>query len=204
MNCSEPNYESSTLDQSSNVIDSLKPCKYISEPMEKPTKKLQDLIDSLQLIKHPEGGYYKETDRSPFTTFNKNGDKRNYSTLIYYLLTPDSPRGRFHYNENRIIHTLHKGRGQYVLIYPDGRIHSFKVGYDVANGELSQWVVPGGVYKASFVLENDELDDGLLISEVVVPGFDFQDHHFLTGGLDKLVTLCNGDKVLTGRLSFLL
>lgn len=204
MNTSEPNFESATIDKSSNAIDELKPCKYINEPMENPTKKLQELIDSLKLIKHPEGGYYRETDRSPYTTLNKDGATRNYSTLIYYLLTPDSPRGRFHYNENRIIHTLHKGRGQYVLIYPDGRVHSFKVGYNVADGELSQWVVPGGVYKASFVLENNELDDGLLISEVVVPGFDFQDHHFLTGGLNKLTTLCNGNRELADKLSFLL
>lgn len=204
MDCSEANYESYTVDNALNVIDTLKPCKYIANPMEKPTAKLQAIIDSLQLSKHPEGGYYKETDRSPFTTKNKDGKIRNYSTLIYYLLTPDGPRGRFHYNENRIVHTLHRGRGQYVLIYPDGHVHSFKVGYDVSQGEVSQWVVPGGVYKASFVLENDELDDGLLISEVVVPGFDFEDHHFMTGGIDELTRLCRGDAQLVNKLSFLL
>ncbi|CAL9728290.1 hypothetical protein MOUN0_D00716 [Monosporozyma unispora] len=204
MNCDEANYESYTVDNALNVIDTLEPCKYISNPMNKPTPKLQSIIDSLQLLKHPEGGYFKETDRSPFTTKNKDGKIRNYSTLIYYLLTPDGPRGRFHYNENRIIHTLHRGRGQYVLIYPDGHVHSFKVGYDVANGEVSQWVVPGGVYKASFVLENDELDDGLLISEVVVPGFDFEDHHFMAGGVEELTRRCKGDSQLANKLSFLL
>lgn len=204
MNCTEANYESASVDATVNVIDTLEPCKYIAEPTTEPSVKLQKLIDDLHLLKHPEGGYYSETDRSPYTTTNKDGATRNYSTLIYYLLSPNSPRGRMHYNENRIIHTLHRGRGQYVLAYPDGRVHSFKVGYDFANGEVAQWVVPGGVYKASFCLENDDLDDGLLISEVVVPGFDFADHHFFSGGVEELTRLCQGNETLAKKLGFLL
>ena len=168
--------------------------KYVTEPAAEPSAQLKALIQGLGLIKHREGGYFKETDRSPFTmevgkdsmstspnTEEESVVTRNYSTLIYYLLTPDAPIGKLHKNKNRITHILQRGRGQYVLIYPNGQVKSFRVGFDYKNGELSQWVVPGGVYKASFIVPNTEFDDGLLISEVVVPGFDFEDHTFMSG-----------------------
>ncbi|PSR97057.1 RmlC-like cupin domain-containing protein [Coniella lustricola] len=123
---------------------------------------------------------------------------RNASTTIFYLLTPSSPQGNFHRNRARTVHTLHKGRGQYVLIHPDGRIETFVVGQDVARGEKLQWIVEGGIYKASFLLpdrangngeELGESREGLLISETVVPGFEFCDHDFLTrSGLMELVS----------------
>ncbi|SMN22562.1 similar to Saccharomyces cerevisiae YML079W Non-essential protein of unknown function with structural resemblance to plant storage and ligand binding proteins [Maudiozyma saulgeensis] len=176
-----------------------------------------NLIKDWQMIKHREGGYFKETDRSPFTmtvgeqsmavdrskdSQTENTVIRNYSTLIYYLLTTDSPVGKLHKNKNRIIHILQRGKGQYVLIHPDGTIKSFRVGFDYANGEVSQWVVPGGVYKASFLLPNEEFSDGLLISEVVVPGFDFDDHMFMPN-YETLVQLV-GDTQTAQKLKFLL
>lgn len=137
----------------------------------------------------------------------QNGDStgsttvtRNQSTLIYYLLTPDSPIGKFHKNINRITHILQRGKGQYVLVYPDGQVKSFRVGFDYKNGEVSQWVVPGGVFKASFLVPNEEFDNGLLISEVVVPGFDFEDHTFMKGE-DELKRLVSPEKA--AELAFL-
>lgn len=199
-------YKSSTVDSALNVINDIVVPSFVTTPLKDKelAAPLAKIVQELQLFKHPEGGYYKETDRSPFTMLDQSQHTRNYSTLIYYLLTPHCQRGRFHKNKNRIIHTLHRGRGQYVLIYPNGYVHSFKVGYNASAGEVSQWVVPGGVYKASFPLENEELCDSLLISEVVVPGFDFEDHQFMTGGFDELLTILNGDKRLADKLSFLL
>lgn len=157
----------------------------------------KELIEQLELIPHQEGGYFKETDRSPFhlqnpyndeiansgnlisTTDSNIGDKeltRNYSTLIYYLIAHEIPLGRLHRNRSRIIHILQRGSGQYVLIYPNGEIKTFRVGFNFAKGEVAQWVVPGDVWKASFLSDQD---DHLLISEVVVPGFEFLDHKFM-------------------------
>lgn len=183
----------------------INPPSFVKVPAPAPPTALRRVIDELQLINHREGGFFRETDRSPFTIavaevsshipmnaqavgpgISATSDtgavtRRNYSTLIYYLLTPSSPIGKFHRNKNRIIHILQKGRGQYVLIYPDGRLKSFKVGFNNSAGEVSQWVVPGDVYKASFLLPNDEFSNGLLISEVVVPGFEYVDHNFISG-----------------------
>jgi len=145
---------------------------------------------------------------------------RNASTTIHYMLTPSMQMGHFHRNKGRTIHTLHRGRGRYVLIHADevlasydddsnlssssqepgkklnpntderalksgkakARVETFVVGTDVEKGERVQWIVEGGKYKASFLLEceRDGKQEPLLISETVVPGFEFKDHDFLT------------------------
>ncbi|KAK9455705.1 RmlC-like cupin domain-containing protein [Dipodascopsis uninucleata] len=144
----------------------------------------EKLIKTLDMIPHIEGGYFVETDRSkdmipnPYALTDearKSDPTRTLSTLIYYLLTPYSPIGRFHRNKSRTIHLLHKGKARYVLIHPDGGIETFDVGQDVEKGEKMQWIVEGGDYKASFLTTDEEC----LISEVVIPGFEFTDHNFL-------------------------
>jgi len=83
-----------------------------------------------------------------------------------------------------------------VLIHADEpgqpkRIESFVVGHDVNKGERLQWIVDGGKYKASYLLPDEEggkESEGLLISETVVPGFEFCDHDFLSPeGLRELL-----------------
>ncbi|KAH3661842.1 hypothetical protein OGAPHI_006020 [Ogataea philodendri] len=207
-------YASATIDSIAGSAPIRKP-QYEQRQLNTPSEDLQQLIKSLGLLKHQEGGYFNETDRSslfmesPYYPGHNDGSKtkplrlggseepdlpnpedntkkiaplRNTSTLIHYLLTCDAFMGRFHRNNSRIIHILQKGRGQYVLVYPDGTVKSFIVGFDVARGEVTQWVVPGGVYKASFLLPLDGEEsekDHLLISEVVVPGFEYDDHRFM-------------------------
>jgi predicted cupin superfamily sugar epimerase len=46
----------------------------------------QNIIDKLKLIRHPEGGFYKETYRSDHVIVNDKNEDRNFSTAIYYLL----------------------------------------------------------------------------------------------------------------------
>jgi len=179
---------------------------------------IQGLIKTLGLLPHIEGGYFVETDRDPYIVtspfeYSKSSTVdlapqrpgfdpavRNASTTIFYLLTPNGPQGGFHRNKGRTVHTLHRGRGRYVLIHEDEpdeasggkRIESFVVGQNVEKGEKLQWIVTGGKFKASFLLPDDEngtTSEGLLISETVVPGFEYCDHDFLSDkGLQQLVT----------------
>lgn len=74
------------------------------------------------------------------------------------------------------MHTLHRGRGRYVIIHADeveeggkARIETFVVGKNIAAGEKLQWIVEGGKFKSSYLLPDNESGqetDGLLISEV--------------------------------------
>ncbi|OCH94696.1 hypothetical protein OBBRIDRAFT_831528 [Obba rivulosa] len=158
-------------------------------------------IKQLGLIKHPEGGYFVETDRqsdqvpSPFA----DGALRSLATSIYYFLTPDEPNGVFHMNKSATMHVLHQGRAEYVLITPGNppRVEKKVMGADIQNGEVLQLLVPSGIWKMSRLLPSDlaiaraslEAGEhvGCLITEVVFPGFAWEDHYFLTqSGLTAL------------------
>ncbi|KAL6907002.1 RmlC-like cupin domain-containing protein [Trichoderma evansii] len=180
------------------------------------SERVTSIIKSLSLIEHVEGGYFAVTDVSntfipspyPETPLSQrtidlvNGlpadyapSKRRLSTTIFYYLTPNRPMGSFHRNRSRIIHTLHRGRGRYVVIHTDGRIESFVVGPNVEYGEKLQWIVEGGAWKASFLLADDDgqsNSDGLLISETVTPGFEYADHEFLSQ--ERLVEILPDEK----------
>jgi predicted cupin superfamily sugar epimerase len=157
-----------------------------------------------------------DADKSTANTEGNSQDKtRNASTSIHYLLTPESPMGAFHRNRGRTIHTLHRGRGRYVIIHADevmseydshagvkskARVETFIVGQNVGKGERLQWIVDGGKYKSSFLLplEGEDVNDnvGLLISETVVPGFEYSDHDFMrVERLEALVTKEQADEM---------
>jgi predicted cupin superfamily sugar epimerase len=157
-----------------------------------------------------------DADKSGAKTGEDGQDKtRNASTSIHYLLTPESPMGAFHRNRGRTIHTLHRGRGRYVIIHADevmseydshagvrskARVETFIVGQNVEKGEKLQWIVDGGKYKSSYLLplEGEDVSDngGLLISETVVPGFEYSDHDFMrVDRLEALVTKEQADEM---------
>ncbi|MCJ1380045.1 hypothetical protein MMC17_003148 [Xylographa soralifera] len=189
---------------------------FVSKPGNVEAPHIHNLISKLNLQTHLEGGYFVETDRDPLrvpnpfrvddshkanqpSTGDQDDSTRSASTTIYYLLTPENPTGVFHRNKARTMHTLHKGRGRYVIIHADqteygqtDRVETFVVGHNVDKGERLQWLVEGGKYKASFLLPDSDGGDkseGLLISETVVPGFEYRDHDFLSAAaLHDLVT----------------
>jgi predicted cupin superfamily sugar epimerase len=160
-----------------------------------------------------------DADKSAAKTADTEQDSqdktRNASTSIHYLLTPESPMGAFHRNRGRTIHTLHRGRGRYVIIHADevmpeydshsgirskARVETFVVGQNVEKGERLQWIVDGGKYKSSFLLplEGEDASDngGLLISETVVPGFEYSDHDFMrVERLEALLTKEQADEM---------
>ena len=49
----------------------------------------------MNLVPHPEGGYYRETYRTGETTMTSRKKRRNLSTAIYYLLENDD-KSHFH------------------------------------------------------------------------------------------------------------
>ncbi|MCC2615729.1 cupin domain-containing protein [Aestuariibacter halophilus] len=137
---------------------------------------LSTLIKGLGLTPHVEGGHYLETYRSAATCDPDDGrGNRSLLTSIYYLLSKDSPIGHFHKNHSDIVHYFHAGDAiTYYLIFDDGHIETPVLGPDVSAGQTLQLIVPGGVWKASHLLDNGSAGYGL-IGEAVAPGFDYQD-----------------------------
>jgi predicted cupin superfamily sugar epimerase len=132
----------------------------------------KDLIESLQLAPHLEGGYFRRTYESTFSTGLTKAAKRPLMSSIYYLLTDDSPIGFFHRNRSDIVHYWHSGHSlTYLLIDPEGEFSKVVLGPNVTDGEELQLIVPGGYWKATLLAQGQY---GLL-SEAVAPGFEYED-----------------------------
>lgn len=132
-------------------------------------------VERLGLQPHPEGGYFRRifTDARTVSTA---GGVRAAASSIHYLLDAASPRGRLHRNRSRILHYLqHGGPVRYWLLAADGALTSTTLG--VGAGEALFLDVPGGVWKASELVDGA---DHALVSEVVLPGFDYADHEFMS------------------------
>lgn len=96
------------------------------------------------------------------------------------------------------MHVLHQGRATYTLIYPPATpssaptIRRVTMGTNFAAGETRQLFVGTNCWKRSEIPEQDlhsgDKDSiGCLITEVVAPGFVWEDHDFLTlEGLEAL------------------
>jgi predicted cupin superfamily sugar epimerase len=133
------------------------------------------VIETLGLVPHPEGGFYRETFRSPEVVRGASwlgpAGERSASTAIYFLL----PGGVFsafhrvmadevwhHYDGDTVeLHTI-DGAGRHDLVC---------LGRDTGAGERPQHVVPGGVWQAA-VARGDRY---ALCGCTVAPGFDFAD-----------------------------
>jgi len=135
------------------------------------------LIRHLQLTRHPEGGYYRETYRAsgiiPGNALPDGftGDRR-FSTCIYYLLE-NGDRSVFH--RLRSDECWHFYGGQALLIHvidAAGRYSCIRLGNDLMNGENLQFVVPASTWFASEPASGSTFS---LAGCTVAPGFDFAD-----------------------------
>ena len=141
----------------------------------------KDIIEVLQLQPHPEGGFYAETYRSSAFTLNQNGEKRNLSTAIYFLLH-DTNKSNFHRIQSDELWFFHQGEPIEIVTIQGGKARTIILGNNIKEGELPQATIPANTWFGS------KLKDGkgfALVSCTVAPGFDFLD--FELAEREKLV-----------------
>ncbi|HBD94129.1 MAG: hypothetical protein A2015_17160 [Spirochaetes bacterium GWF1_31_7] len=132
------------------------------------------LIKTLELRKHPEGGYYKETYRSddilstPPARFNN--DQRNISTAIYYLLGRNE-QSKFHRIKSDEIWHHYEGDPIILYIMDTEGLRITKLGR-VGNGMVPQVVIKHGCW---FAAETTGTAGYAFVGCTVAPGFDFAD-----------------------------
>jgi hypothetical protein len=133
-----------------------------------------DVIKALELEPHVEGGYFKRTFEASHRDKVDFGDGPRFSmTSIFYMLTDSSPIGHWHLNKSDIIHYYHLGGAiTYHLIEPNGQAKTVVLGADISNGQVLQFTVKGGTWKASELAQGASFG---LLSEAVSPGFEFVD-----------------------------
>lgn len=126
--------------------------------------------EKLALIPHPEGGYFRRI----YAAQCSEGE-RPVASSIHYLLTHEQPRGRFHRVRSTILHFLQSGGPvQYACIGSDGVLHETTLGF--AAGQAIVLEVPAGTWKCSRLMSGA---DHALVSEVVVPAFEWAEHEYL-------------------------
>ncbi len=140
-------------------------------------KRIKQFIKTLNLQEHPEGGYFKETYRSEGIISQSalsnefNGD-RNFCTGIYFLLTSDSFSAFHKIKQDEMWH-FYEGSPLVVhMIDEQGKYSSQKIGLDLDDNQIPQFVVPKDVWFASEVLEPNSYS---FVGCTVSPGFDFED-----------------------------
>lgn len=135
----------------------------------------EELIRLLQLIPHPEGGYYREVYRSADTVIStKGGDVRNAVTDIYFLLTADKP-SRFHRVVHDEIWNYYEGDPVEILeINPDTLEFSSTVLGCRRSVIRYKHFIKSNTWQAARTI-----GDYSLAGCTVAPGFDYSDLKFL-------------------------
>ncbi len=132
-------------------------------------------INSLGLLPHPEGGYYKETYRSNEEITNNalpdrfSGNK-SFATAIYFLLEEGNFSAFHKIKSDEIWHFYD---GSPVLIHTidnDGTLITYKLGNSPIDGVFPQITIPANTWFAS-----ESTGNFSLVGCTVSPGFDFND-----------------------------
>ena len=136
------------------------------------TTELPEWAASLELRRHPEGGWYAETYRHPSTTPTSAGT-RSLGTAIHFLLLPGESSA-WHRVASDELWFHHRGGPLQLWLGGDadapGEVSGLVLGPDIAAGQRPQVLVPGGHWQAA-----RPVDEAVLVSCVVIPGFDFTD-----------------------------
>jgi uncharacterized protein len=150
--------------------------------------KIEELVKRLELLPHPEGGFYREIYRSeekipgiglPDRFF---GD-RNFATGIYFLIEKNNFSALHRIKSDEIWHFYEGDALEVIEIDLKGNLISTVVGRDLNKGEVFQYTVKAGHWFGSRVKAGGNFS---LVGCTVAPGFDFQD--FEMAGRLKLIS----------------
>lgn len=154
-------------------------------------------IEKLQLLPHPEGGYYKETYRSTEeTSFDRFDGKRAVSTAIYFLLE-GKHKSHFHRIKSDELWFFHEGVSLEIFCLTEKGLSTILLGKNIEAGEQLHAVIPAGIWFGA------RLRDGKgygLVSCTVAPGFDFRD--FELGKREALLKEFPGEAEIVGELAY--
>lgn len=123
----------------------------------------EEIVATLGMLPHPEGGFFVETYRDP------DGGERGHSTAIYFLLRAGD-RSHWHRVDAAEMWHHYAGAPLVISVSPDGRAEAdHTLGPDLMAGERPQFVVPKGHWMAA-----RSLGEWTLVGCTVAPAFRFE------------------------------
>lgn len=141
-------------------------------------------IETLDMEKHREGGYYVETYESD-VRFPAEGLPEGYSgdrasgSSIYYLLTTDD-FSAFHKMRSDELWHFYEGDPITLYLLEDDGVRTVRIG-----DEQFQTVVPGDTWFAGEIVSGDAADGYALVGCDVTPAFEYADYELATKELAK-------------------
>jgi predicted cupin superfamily sugar epimerase len=122
-----------------------------------------------------EGGYFFETYRSGERINNlpkRYGGRRNFSTAIYYLLTPDLVSKIHKVKSDEIFHFYWGDPVEILMLFADGTSKIAVLGNELFRGQAPQIVVEKGVWQGARLKKGGRF---ALLGTTVAPGFEYKD-----------------------------
>jgi predicted cupin superfamily sugar epimerase len=134
-------------------------------------------IERLELRRHPEGGYFRETYRCEEVVAAAHlpprfGGDRAFSTAIYFLLEGDDFSALHTIKQDEVWHFYEGGGLTVHVLDADGTHTALRLGRNVKAGERPQAVVRAGRLFGAAVTAPKSY---ALVGCTVAPGFDFAD-----------------------------
>lgn len=128
----------------------------------------EDLIRVLDLNRHPEGGYYRETFRDEILNGGTDQHGRAASTCIYFLL-PAGELSAWHKVDAAEAWHHYAGAPFALTVSENGHdAWSMRLGPNLLAGERPQAVVPANAWQTA-----ESLGRWTLVGCTVAPGFEF-------------------------------
>ena len=134
-------------------------------------------IEKLEMLAHPEGGYFKEIYRASEiidagSLPNRYSSNHSFSTSIYFLLKSGQV-SKFHRIKSDEI--WHFYSGSPIIIYnldELGNMNEFLLGEDFDKNQFFQVIMKANNWFAAHPLEDKSFS---LVGCTVAPGFEFED-----------------------------
>ena len=137
----------------------------------------EELIQTLNLVPHPEGGWYRETYRS-----TADPGERGAATAVYYVIQPGQ-----HSHWNRVdadeMWLWHAGDPLDLMIADSdsGPVRTIRLGGRIGEGEQPQVVIPKGQWQSAAPIKDGKAGYTFL-SCIVAPAFDFAGYELAEPG----------------------
>jgi predicted cupin superfamily sugar epimerase len=143
-----------------------------------PGAEARAVIERLELVPHPEGGWYRETFRSEIILpqaalpAGYPGERRTLTSILFLL--PTDARSAWHRVRGEEL-WIHQAGDELRLAYraalEDTSVHTLRLG--MAEGAVPQALVPARWWQAATALPGGH--GYALVACVVAPGFEFED-----------------------------
>ncbi len=130
------------------------------------------LIQALNLLPHPEGGFYRQTYKSELAITLHGNRKRHAGTAIYYLLS-EQDFSALHRIQSDELWLFHQGEPLEIIIFnSNNEVQAIILGNDIEAGEQPQAMIPAHTWFGARIKSRKGYS---LVSCTVSPGFDFAD-----------------------------